>query len=174
MRNNKKTTTSIGEKLLSILGKGTSKGFSQSEITQVLSLLKCTKALVEQYRETKGYKFKLQPNDLVCSIYPRLRFGTAKEAENTESGLTQCCEELLGWCITQMENGQPISWNLLRNLTLDLAHAGFLGTNFHQGAFRAMSWMPCDTFQQSRLWFLYDEVIHKPRFRGVCGSSHLT
>ena len=156
MSNNKKTTTSIGEKLLSILGKGTSKEFSQSEKAQVLALLKCTKALVEQYRETKGYKFKLQPNDLVCSIYPRLRFGTAKETEKTESGLTQCCEELLGWCITQMEDGQPISRKLLLNLTLDLSCARFLGTNFHQRAFRTMSWIPRDTFKQSKRWFLDD------------------
>ena len=156
MRNNKKTTTSIGERLLSILGKETIKGFSQSGITQVLSLLKCTKALVEQYRETKGYKFKLQPNDLVCSIFPRLRFGTAKEAEKTESGLTQCCEELLEWCITQMEKGQPISWNLLRNLTLDLAYAGFLGSKFYHFACRSMSWIPRETFKQSANWFLHD------------------
>ena len=79
MSNNKKSTTSIGEKLLSILGKETSKGFSQNEITQVLSLLKCTKALVEQYRDTKGYKFKLQPNDLVCSIFPAFDLAPQKK-----------------------------------------------------------------------------------------------
>lgn len=152
----KNSTTSIGKKLLSILGNEPNKGFSQSDKTQILSLLKCTKALVEQYLERKGYKFKLQPNDLVCSIFPRLRFGSKKEAEKTEAGLTQCCEELLGWCITQMEEEQPISRNLLLNLTLDLSYAGFLGSKFCHFAGRSMSWIPRETFKQSASWFLHD------------------
>ena len=152
----KNSNTSIGKKLLSILGNEPKKRFSQSEKAQILALLKCTKALVEQYRERKGHKFKLQPNDLVCSIFPRLRFGSPKEAEKTEAGLTQCCDELLEWCITQIEDGQPISTNLLRNLTLDLSCSGFLGAKFHQYAFRSMTWIPRDTFRQSTNWFLYN------------------
>ena len=152
--NNKKSTTSIGKRLLSILS--TNKPLSQSEKKQVLSLLKATKSLVNQFREKNGYIHKLQPNDLVCSIFPRLKLDSKEEKVKTIAGFTQCCEELLEWCITQIEENKTISEKLLLNLTLDLAHTGFLGTEFHNYAARSMSWIPNDTFRQSQEWFLHD------------------
>lgn len=152
-----KSTTSIGERLLSILGNGKTNPLSRSEKAQVLSLLKSTKSLVDQFREKNGYKFKLQPNDLICSIFPRPKFNSNKEKVKSINGLTQCCAELLEWCITQIEEGTQISEKLLLNLTLDIASARFLGAEFHRfAARRSLSWIPLHVFKQSAKWFLRD------------------